>query len=249
MVLRMQPLEPQRTNNEIVAGSTASIGFFDLPKELRDMIYFMSGLLAKSPHDCPMGYIPTLSHNWHLPGRHRHGSGPRCNWCRDICPRDMATLNMMQASKQMYHEIMDLHYGRSWFTFKEPDELMCFARCKPFSISHIYLLSLAITGSPVEWAMALNYAAFRNLKRLRVWSFYAQDRPVHPDLWRALVGILTDNSCFLQIFNFNLTDDQQDEVSSTWDIKKRVYKLPERAIHSKIGAGFFSSPATSDQLS
>ena len=252
-----QPVPASESNrNKLSPRPTTGVSFLDLPRELRDIIYSICVTSeTRARHQAIGGFnlYPTSNDavpwRWQSESRVQCECFPRSYWYSGLCPFRRDAVNVMLSNKRIYNEIMYIHCSKLLFTFNEPEELMGFARFYPFATSHIYSLSLAITGSPVEWAIAIKHANFKNLRRLRIWSFQVENRRLHPELWQALLEVLSNNMCLLQIVSFDLTDDQQDDVPGFCNIIERFYELPKRSEDSNVSASSLANPVAHEYFS
>ena len=195
-------LEPTTDN------TSAFAGFFDLPREIRDMIYAYHGVpTSREMHGVPRTKKERTSNN--------AMKIFRTKWSFTY------SSNILLGNRQLYTEVMDLCYSKSWLTFADPEELIDFVRRRPRAKAYIRLVSLVITNvsSSMKWAKALDYAALQNIQHLCLCSFDKRSSAVDPRLWDAVLKTLA-NSPYLSSLrprlelNYKLTEDQEDDIAS-----------------------------------
>ena len=201
--------------------ASAFAGFFDLPREIRDMIYAYHGVpTSKEMRGVPRTKKERISNNAMMV--------LRTKWSFTY------SSNILLGNRQLYAEVMDLCYSKSWLTFADPDELIDFARRKPRAKAYIRLVSLVITNvsSSMKWAKALDYAALQNIQHLCLCSFDKRSSAVDPRLWHAVLKTLANSPHLTSSrprleLNYKLTEDQEDDIASQWDI---VQLRPREAV-------------------
>ena len=192
--------------------TSAFIGFFDLPREIRDIINAYHG-------------VPTSRE---MRGVLKSKKERTSSNAMKIVPTKWSftySSNILLGNRQLYAEVMDLCYIRSWLTFTDPEELTAFARRRPRAKAYIRLVSLVITNvsSSMKWAKALEYAALHNIQQLCLCSFDKRSCAVDPRLWNAVLKTLANSPHVSPLrprleLNYKLTDEQEDDIAPHWDI-------------------------------